>query len=175
MTDEYDNSTENTLDNQGPNINYHDHSQDVNKSPDARFQDPEITYNLMRVKVILTPREVDQFSKEWHFPSTREGVKMVNGKATEVIEELYRIDPIGRIVTNDDVVGISWKTNVLIPHDLLGICPGWFGVHRTQRNICLTVDGERELDEFFCDACLEVLETYLNWNKWTLGLFKIPL
>ena len=175
MTDEYDNPTENIPNDQGVNMNSQDHSQDVYQTPYDWEQKPDITFNQIRVKVILSPQEINQFAKEMYFPSTREGNKDVNGKPTEVIEELYRIDPIGRIVGNDDVAGISWKAKVLIPHDLLGICPGWFGVHRTQRNICLTVDGERELDEFFCDACLEILETYLKWNKWTLGLFKIPL
>lgn len=179
MTDEYDNPTENNQQNQDNTGSYHERDQDVNQTPSYREHDPAFTVNRMTVKVILTESEINKYKEEKHYPSTREGVRLVNGQLVEVIEELYRIDHLGRAVRNDNIAGFSRHEKLPIPSDLYGICPDHFDRHeRPEGPIAVNIgkDGvrDRESNTVLCAFCLKMYKCHLAWQKRTLGLIKAP-
>ena len=176
MTNEYDNPTNNNQENQDNTGSYHERDQDVNQIPSYREHDPAFTLNKMRVKVILTESEIKKYQEEEHYPFTREGVRSVNGQHVEVIEELYRIDNLGRTVRNDDIAGFSQRERLAIPSDLYGICPDHFDSHEGPIAVYIGKDGvrDRESNTVLCASCLKMYECHLVWQKRTLGLIKAP-
>jgi len=168
--------------------NYPDSSQDVKQNPDIRQTEPGITLNTQKIKVLLTTEEVLRINSESGFPSIRESVREINGQPVEVIEELYRIDPIGRVIRNDDFAGISWLMKKIIPSDLIAICPGYFGVHQDPRQLCLFVDGfpitfEPDFEDSelagktlsFCSTCHKIFSEHVKWYKRSSWLFPLHI
>ena len=145
--------------------------EDIKKTPEERVRE-EFSMDQQTVKIILTPQEVAKMNGE--FPFLRTVLREVNGELIEEIQELYRFDAIGRIVRNDDVVGISW-TGLLIPQDCISSCLNPFGDHRNYL-VFLEVDGfVTDKGNILCQACLERQEQRISLRNWLLwGLLYNP-
>jgi hypothetical protein len=139
---------------------------DIKMTPEDREAAEEFTIDEMRTKVILTPQEVRAMGGK--FPFTRVGTREVNGEIIEEIQELYRIDALGRVVRNDDFAGYSW-TGLIIPHDRYGECPDHFDRHGT-RLVFIGIDGWQEYGTVLCTECRDIYEWQLKLEQWTLGL-----
>ncbi|NQU79264.1 hypothetical protein HQ545_05870 [Candidatus Woesearchaeota archaeon] len=125
-----------------------------------------------KTDIILTEEEFRRMQAEspGSFPSTRTVRKKdeKTGAMKKEVQELFRIDAVGRKVRNDDVAAISW-TEQPIPQDRYGICVNAYGDH-TERPVFIGYDGVvTEKGNVLCNECLEYQDRRLNLAKW-IGL-----
>lgn len=134
--------------------------EDIPQNPQARDAEEAISFDEIRVKVILTPAQIAEMNGE--FPFERRGTRVINGDVVEVIEELYRIDALGNMVRNDDIGGFSWSDTERknpIPSYLKSKCANpW--EHHGLRLVYPTVDGDQVGDNgiVLCTECLIYLK-----------------
>ena len=156
--------------------------EDVKQTPSARDKKSDFEPNIQVIKTIVTQEDIDVFAMEERFPRYRTHMETVNGFNVEMREELYRKDPIGKVVRNDDVEGFSWLYEIPIPHYLYGECYDLYGVHGDIRAFCKSVDGNIvtiEKDGMLyttgmCNICLNIFNHYEKWSRIPF-LFKNPI
>lgn len=131
-----------------------------------------VNIDTVTVQVILTADEFAKMQQEspGSFPSERTIRRKdeKTGAMVKEVQELFRIDAVGRKVRNDDVAAISW-TEQPIPQDRYGICVNPYGNH-TERPVFVGYDGVvTEKGNVLCNECLEYQERRLGLAKW-IGL-----
>lgn len=150
--------------------------------------DTETTFNIRRSKVILSVGEVDEMIKKILSSGEEEkdkgkeekdkektrtvfcGSRTIygkdeNGEPYQEIQELLRIDPLGKTIRNDDFEGLSWQLFPL-SMDRKSECRNpW--QHHTYRAVFLEKDGfQTEKGNVLCSECLEYQERRIRLWRW---------
>ena len=157
--------------------------EDVKKTPSQRDHKNGFTPDQQVIKTVVTQEDIDVFAMEERFPKFRTRVDFVNGCPYQLIEELYRKDPIGKVIPNDDVAGYSWLYEIPTPSYLYGECYDLYGKHGGINAFCNYRDGNvitiqkngKMYQVGLCNICLEVFNFYESLKKWSLGLIKNPI
>ena len=133
---------------------------------------PNYTLNTKDVEVISTvdpsDGKVSQAVVEGN--EVRNFVDEDTGVMTRETRESKRFDAVGRKVSNNDIVAVSWSDQTHIPADRHGTCCNPYDLHDGERQVFLGYDGMMtELGNVLCSECLEYHGRRLRLARW-IGL-----